>query len=189
MKHARKIGAASAVGILLIAVSEGFSDSAHQPLPGDKWTIGFGHTGGVEPGTTISVQEALGLLHNDTYAAEQAVSRLTRWDLEQHQFDALVSLVYNIGARAFETSTLLKCVNAYDEAGVEREWMRWVYFKGKRVQGLENRRARELAVWRGEKVFESGGTVCFGGGLCLPYDVLVQERSGGPDGADTGGAA
>nr|DAF30660.1 MAG TPA: Lysozyme [Caudoviricetes sp.] len=131
-------------------LSEGFSDTAVQPLPGDKWTIGYGHTGDVKPGDSITRREALDLLGKDVSWAEAAVNRLVTIELKQCEFDALVSLVYNIGETAFASSSLLKALNRGDRAEVEVQWMRWCYFKGKRVVGLENRRRRELAVFKGE---------------------------------------
>lgn len=184
MKISPKAGmAVSAAGIILVALSEGFTSEAVQPLLGDKWTIGFGHTEGVRPGDEITAKEALSLLDRDLDQAEWAVNELVRVPLKQHQFDALVSLVFNIGPGAFGTSTLLRALNAHDDKEVQRLWMRWCYFKGKKNKGLENRRARELAVFLGKPVVEAGRAVCFGRDLCIDGDVLVQERAQGPDGA------
>ena len=152
MRFGGKAGAlgVSLAGLSLIMFSEGFSDTAVQPLPGDKWTIGYGHTGDVKPGDSITRREALDLLGKDVSWAEAAVNRLVTIELKQCEFDALVSLVYNIGETAFASSSLLKALNRGDRAEVEAQWMRWCYFKGKRVVGLENRRRRELAVFKGE---------------------------------------
>ena len=61
----------------------------------------------------------------------------------QSQFDAMVSLAYNIGAGAFLKSTLLKKVNAGDFAGAGEEFLRWNKASGKEVLGLTKRRERE----------------------------------------------
>lgn len=176
----------TAAGVVLVAMFEGFAPEAMQPLPGDKWTIGFGHTGGVEEGDTITVEEALDLLHKDLAWVEDTINRHVKVPLLQCQYNALASLVYNIGSSAFVSSSLLEALNRFDYAEVDRQWMRWKYFKGKPVKGLENRRAREVAVFHGEPVVKSGDSVCFGSGLCVPYDTLVQERTVGPDGAEAG---
>lgn len=176
----------SASALMLIAGFEGFSDTAYQPVEGDKWTIGFGHTGGVSPGQVITSEEALSLLYKDTKAAQDAVNRYVTVPLLQREFDALVSLVYNIGPTAFRNSTLLRCVNHSDLGCISKEWMRWKYFGGKPLKGLEARRARELAVYRGEYVIQMDDRVCFGGDLCLSPRDLVQERTAGPDGAEAG---
>ena len=63
--------------------------------------------------------------------------------LTQNQFDALVSLTYNIGSGAFKNSTLLKKLNAGDYKGAANQFDVWVNAGGKRLQGLVNRRAKE----------------------------------------------
>ena len=166
----------SAAGLLAIAGYEGYSELAYQPLPGDAWTIGFGHTGDVQPGDKVSPREALSLLKKDTRLAERTVERYVTIDLEQYQFDALVSLVYNIGNHAFRQSTLLRCLKL----------KRWVYFKGKRQKGLENRRAQELYVFRGGKTsVGADGRLCFGGGVCIELSEPLQSGGREPDGATT----
>lgn len=117
--------ALSAAGLVAIANFEGFSDKAYQPIPGDKLTIGFGSTAGVLPGDTISVPEALDRLEEDTSEAESAVRECVKVPLTQKQFDAFTSLAFNIGRTAFCTSTLVKKINAGDEAGACEEIKRW----------------------------------------------------------------
>ncbi len=64
--------------------------------------------------------------------------------LRQVQFDALVSITYNIGTAAFGSSTLLKKVRVFpDDMTIRDEYMRWVYVNGQVVQGLVNRRIKE----------------------------------------------
>ena len=170
----------SMAGILAIAGFEGYNHYAYQPIPGDKWTIGFGHTGNVKPGDTIDVKTALALLNNDVQAAEGDVRRCVKVEVNQNQFDALVSLTYNIGGSAFCNSTLLRCLNRGDMACVAKQWPRWCYSGGRKVQGLENRRLRELDIFRGEnaRVVDSE-TVCFGSGHCISTDELAMERAAG----------
>ena len=180
--------ALSAAGLLAIAGYEGYSELAYQPLPGDAWTIGFGHTGGVKPGDKVSPREALALLKTDTRLAERTVNRYVTVELEQYQFDALVSLTYNIGSSAFRRSTLLRCLNINDYPCVHKEWMRWVYFKGKPQKGLQNRRAKELYVFRGgQNTVGSDGRVCFGHGLCFTTSEILQDGGRKPDEASYSG--
>ena len=180
----------SAAALLALAGFEGFSDHAYQPLPGDKWTYGFGHTAGVEKGDHIDLYGAVRLLKDDVKTFEKAVNEVVEVPVTQFQFDALVMFTYNVGVYAFQDSTLLRCLNELDYVCVNREWMRWKYFHGKPVKGLEARRARELAIFHGEPIFENNGRVCFGSAGCLSVGDLLQERSRGPDGAQTerGGA-
>ena len=175
----------SAAALLALAGFEGFSDDAYQPLPGDKWTYGFGHTAGVEKGDHIDLYGAVRLLKDDVKTFEKAVNEVVEVPVTQFQFDALVMFTYNVGVYAFQDSTLLKCLNELDYVCVNREWIRWKYFHGKPVKGLEARRARELAIFHGEPIFENNGRVCFGSAGCLSVGDLLQERSRGPDGAQT----
>lgn len=97
----------------------------------------------------ISHAQSLALLSQDVEWAERAVTRMVQVPLNQHQFDALVSFVFNVGPTKFRTSTLLKRLNAgaYDE--VPDQMARWVFAGGKRVRGLVNRRQSEMWLWGG----------------------------------------
>lgn len=106
-------------------------------------TIGWGHTKGVTLGQTITIEKAEQFLSEDLHDAELAVWREVHYGLAPHQFDALVSLVFNIGVSAFRKSTLLKKLNASDIAGAANEFNRWVFDNGKKVKGLVTRRKKE----------------------------------------------
>ncbi|WP_427313383.1 lysozyme [Cupriavidus sp. H39] len=113
---------------------------------GAPWTIGYGHTGpDVRPGLVIDEPEAAALLMDDLALREAAVSRLVRVQVGQNQFDALVSLVYNIGVRNFESSTLLRKLNAGDYRGAADEFPRWNRAAGRVMEGLTRRRLDERA--------------------------------------------
>ena len=77
-------------------------------------TVGYGSTGRVKVGDKITEQQAEQFLAEDLGVAEKAVKRLVKRDLNQNEFDALVSLVYNVGEGAFEKSKALKALNAGD---------------------------------------------------------------------------
>lgn len=141
--------ALSAAGLVAIANFEGFSGEAYTPIPGDKLTIGFGSTAGVSPGDTISVPEALGRLKNDAAEAESAVRECITVGLKQREFDAFVSLAFNIGKRAFCTSTLVRKANAGDFPGACAEILRWHYAQGQSVPGLVARRQAEYRMCMG----------------------------------------
>ncbi|MBL4860894.1 MAG: lysozyme, partial [Acinetobacter sp.] len=64
-----------------------------------------------------------------------------------NQFDALVSLAYNIGTGAFSGSTLVKKLNVHDIRGAADQFDVWVNAGGKRMQGLVNRRTVEKALF------------------------------------------
>ena len=136
-------------GINLIKQFEGLSlkpylDAVNIP------TIGYGSTyyRDVKKVTlndkTISQDEANSLLEhivNRDFADKIFPSIKVK--VSQNQFDAMVSLAYNIGAGAFLKSTLLKKVNAGDFVGAGEEFLRWNKAGGKEVLGLTKRRQRE----------------------------------------------
>jgi lysozyme len=121
-------------------------------------TIGYGHTGkDVVPGMRITKEEGLRLLRKDLDKFEAAVERLVKVPLTDNQFAALVSFCYNVGERSFASSTLLRKLNAGDYDAVPQELMKWTKSKGKKLQGLVNRRAAEAGLWaRGDFVQSSG---------------------------------
>jgi lysozyme len=111
-------------------------------------TIGYGHTGkDVTEGKTITQAEAEQLLRADLQWAEDAVNESLP-NLNQNQFDALASLVYNIGKPAFSVSTLLKKAkaNANDPA-IRAEFAKWRNGGGKVLPGLVKRRAAEAELY------------------------------------------
>jgi lysozyme len=134
------LAASTLVGI---ASYEGYSDRAYTPIPGDVDTIGFGSTGGVKPGDTITPQRALVRLLDDAGKSEKAVKGCVTAPLYPYEFSAFVSLAYNIGDTAFCRSTLVKKANAEDYAGACQEILRWDRARGRQVPGLTKRRQAE----------------------------------------------
>ena len=117
---------------------------------GGVWTIGFGHTRSALSGMQISEARALMLLAEDVAEAVAAVNKLVRVPLEQYEFDALVSFVFNIGVGAFKSSTMLRCINDRAEPmRIGTEFLRWVYDNGKKIAGLETRRRKERLLFLG----------------------------------------
>lgn len=83
---------------------------------------------------------------SDKYA--KRVDEMVTSELNQNQFNALVSFAYNIGTGAFATSTLLKKVNNNpNDITIKNEFLKWVKAGGKKVQGLVNRRETESAIY------------------------------------------
>lgn len=114
-------------------------------------TIGVGHTGpDVKAGMTISRERAMELLADDVYEAEHSVNTLVRVPLNQNQFDALVSFVFNVGGSAFGKSTLLKKLNAGDYEGASKEFSRWNKAGGRELLGLTKRRLAEARLFNSE---------------------------------------
>ena len=142
--HSQKI---STTGINLICSFEGLRLNAYDDGVG-VWTIGFGTTiypNGikVKKGDTCTTEQAKAYMAHDLKEFESAVNSAVTIDLNENQFDALVSLVYNIGTGAFKKSTLLKKLNESDYKGAAAQFDVWNKGGGKVMQGLVNRRALE----------------------------------------------
>ena len=117
--------------------------------PSGKWKIGMGTTRypngeRVMPGDVITEHEAFEYLTYDLAAAESTVAHCVTSPINQGQFDALVSFTYNLGALAFQNSTLLKIINK-DPAGlgIETQFCRWRLAGGKPYSGLVRWRRAE----------------------------------------------
>lgn len=116
--------------------------------PAGVWTIGWGHTKGVKPGQVISKEQALLFLKEDLKEVEDDISLRIR-NLSQKQFDALVSLVFNIGTTKFHTSTIYRKLHSNpSDPTIADEFSRWKYSNGKVLPGLVTRRAWEAALYR-----------------------------------------
>lgn len=139
-------------GIELIKRYEGLRLKAYV-CPAGVATIGWGHTKGVKAGMVIDLAEAERLLADDIAIAERCVN-CDAENLNQNQFDALVSFVFNVGTANYKKSTLRKKVlsNPNDPA-IADQFERWVYAKGKVLLGLMKRRADECELYFG-KVME-----------------------------------
>ena len=108
------------------------------------WTIGYGHTKNVRQGDKISEYWAKELLMQDVAEVERQVKALGVAKT-QGQFDALVSFAFNLGIGNLKRSTLLKCIReGRSMREIKRQFMRWVVAGGKRLKGLERRRAWEV---------------------------------------------
>jgi len=139
----------SAAVLVGIAIEEGFTSRAVIPVPGDVPTIGFGTTAGVKMGDTITPERALMRLLGDADRFSEAVKRCAGVPLHQYEFDAYVSLTYNIGEGAFCRSTLVKKLQSRDYAGACKEILRWDKFQGQPLKGLTHRRQREYKLCMG----------------------------------------
>ena len=133
----------SAAALVSIAVHEGYKGNAYIPIPGDVPTIGFGTTKGVKMGDTIDPVKALQRKLTDVMAFEGALKECVKVPLHQHEYDAYLSLAYNIGPGAFCGSTLVRRLNAGDYAGACAEILRWDRFQGQPLRGLTLRRQDE----------------------------------------------
>lgn len=133
----------SDAGLDLIKSFEGLRLKAYKPTQDDVFTIGYGHTKNVGEGDTCDDEQATEWLREDCYTAEQCVTKYVRVPITQNEFDALVSLAFNIGCGAFSGSTLLKLLNSHDYDAAAAQFPRWNKQAGKELAGLTRRRLAE----------------------------------------------
>jgi len=134
-------------GIELIKEFEGLVRKPYLDV-GGKLTIGYGHL--IRPGEfyeDITEEEAEELLRQDIKVAEAVVKRNVTVKLNQQQFSALVSLVYNIGSGHFEDSTMLRKLNRGNFSGAGQEFLRWDHVGRQKVNGLTRRRIAERVLF------------------------------------------
>ena len=134
---------ASAVALVALVAHEGYREEAYIPVPGDVPTIGYGTTAGVKLGDKTDPIKALHRALEDMQKFEGAIKQCVKVPLTQNEYDAYLSLSYNIGSGAFCSSTLVKFLNQgqYEEAC--KQILRWDKFKGKPLKGLTIRREKE----------------------------------------------
>ncbi|MCU7281712.1 lysozyme [Pseudomonas peradeniyensis] len=135
-------------GLSLIKSFEGLRLQAYQDAVG-VWTIGYGTTLGVKAGMSISKEQAERMLLQDVQRFEPEVQRLVTAQLNQSQWDALISFTYNLGSANLKSSTLRRLINAGDYAGAAEQFPRWNKAGGKVLPGLVRRRAAERDLFLG----------------------------------------
>lgn len=138
----RKIGQA---GLDLIKQYEGCRLAAYRCAAG-VWTIGYGHTAGVHSGMTITQAQADAYLQQDVAKFEGYVNNPTyvpiTEQLNQNQFDALVSFAFNLGA-----GNLRKLCKGRTAAQIAQAMTQYCKANGKVLAGLKRRRAAEQALF------------------------------------------
>jgi lysozyme len=139
-------------GVELIKHFEGFRANAYK-CPAGVVTIGYGSTyyengDRVKITDVIDKERATDLLMGTLRFFELEVDKMTRDDITQDQFDALVSFAYNLGSQALRGSTLLKKVNKNPhDLTISSEFQKWVKAGGKTLQGLVTRRISEAKLY------------------------------------------
>jgi len=136
-------------GVNLIKESEGFRakmyyDANHLP------TIGYGTLIDTKEEewlktATITEEQAVEFLRHDCEVFERAVTKMVQVPLNQNQFDALISLVYNIGPNNFQKSSVLGSINKKSSVEeIKKNWALWCRADGKVLKGLVTRRQKEI---------------------------------------------
>jgi len=136
-------------GKALIKKFEGCKLEAYK-CPAGVWSIGFGFTKDVKEGDTWSQDHAEHMLDVELEEYEGYINDLVDVPLEQHQFDALVAWVYNLGAGNLISSTLLIKLNAKEFADIPHEIQRWNKAGGEVLEGLVRRRKAEALLFEGK---------------------------------------
>ena len=132
----------------LIKKYEGFSAEAYK-CPAGVWTIGYGNTTWkdgtpVKQGDTITKKQAEDLLNH--YIIHNIRPRIADLRLTDYQYEALESLIYNIGWTAFSKSKCYKAIKARDWATAIKNWD-WYSAGRKPLNGLIKRRAEEIGMF------------------------------------------
>ena len=119
--------------------------------PAGVWTIGWGHTAGVEPGHHITEERAGELLAADVAQVERDLLKVVRVPMTQGQFDALVSLCFNLRGGPLGLPRiaphLVAKLNSGDSAGAALELLDIDRANGQVLPGLTRRRRAEQSVF------------------------------------------
>ena len=140
-------------GLSLIKKFEGCELEAYKCAAG-VLTIGYGSTKDVKEGDSITQEEADELLLHEMDEYEGYVKDSVTVDLDQNQFDALVSWVFNLGPSNLKASTMLKVLNSKEFEEVPSQIKRWNKAGGKVLQGLIRRREAEALLFEGKEWHE-----------------------------------
>lgn len=137
-------------GVKFICTAEGFKSSAYL-CPAGVWTIGYGNTfyednTPVKDGDTVTKDEAMQLFRSVLKRFENAVNKRITQPLTQNQFDALVSICFNIGITGFKNSTLARVISKDpNDKDIKRCFEMWRYatVNGVKKPILLSRRKKE----------------------------------------------
>lgn len=171
----------------IIKTYEGFSPKAVRLTGEDEYTIGYGHYGSdVYAGDTITEAEATALMKKDLKVFENAVRSAVKVDITQSQFDALVSLSYNIGTGAIASSDTVKALNEGEIGHAAVDIPSWRRGMGYQIlPGLEKRRQTELEFFAVGEDFTI--TDCMnvrtGAGTNYPVKTVSQLTANGRENA------
>lgn len=167
----------SQTGISFLQAREGVELTAYNK--DGKWTIGYGNTyyengTAVKKGDTITLERAKSLFTIILKEYETGVTNALTAKVSQSNFDALVSIAYNIGMTAFRNSTLLKLVNKNpSDSAIRNEFAKWVYSQGKVLNGLVTRRRLEADLYFSSSVSPTNTTNIITGLVLLLIVLLI----------------
>lgn len=142
----------SEAGIKFIQTWEGLELKAYRDSKGLP-TIGIGTTRypdgtKVKMGDSCTEAQAYEWFRFDVARFEAFINRVIKIPLNQNQFDALISLVYNIGETNFTEGTVDDKLNANQIEAALQTWLKYVYSGGRKIDGLANRRIAEVKLFK-----------------------------------------
>ncbi|WP_345725796.1 lysozyme [Providencia rettgeri] len=150
IKMAAAAGGLMTLTVAMVTEFEGYESKPYRDVVG-VLTVCYGHTGSdIIPTKTYIKSECDALLEKDLAIVAKVVNPLIKVNIPDYTRAALYSFTYNVGTGAFSRSTLLKKLNAGDQAGACNELKRWIYAGGIKWKGLMTRREVEKAVCLGE---------------------------------------
>ena len=165
-------------GVELIKGFEGLELKSYL-CPAGVWTVGYGHTITAHKGMVVTEGVAEELLRQDLGWVEFTVNNSVTVPLTNPQYDALCSFVYNVGATAFNKSTLLRLLNEGDYDGAYWQFSRWNKGGGKVLKGLVRRREAERTLFADNRCRslppKSGAAPKPAGGLISAILALISE--------------
>lgn len=140
----------SMLGLASITQYEGFRENAYLDVGGVP-TIGYGSTENVHIGDRIDENGATRRLISDLMSEyHPAINNCIEVPLNQFEYDAYISLTYNIGSNAFCKSTLVKLLNQGKYTEACEQILKWNKVKGRIIPGLVNRREKEYKMCLGD---------------------------------------
>lgn len=176
-------------GLALIKKFESLVLTAYKDAVG-IWTIGYGHTaaaGSPKPvaGMKITEREANAILARDLVKYEQAVEARLERVPNQNQFDAMVSLCFNIGPTAFAKSSVARFFDAGNDTKAAASFMAWNKAKGKVLKGLTRRRQAEADLFRAKNALGASPVALLSPEVPEP----APAREASPDAPNASGEA
>ena len=164
-------------GIALIQEFEGFSSVAYRD-PIGIWTIGYGFIEGVKEGDRITKEQGTARLKRELVKYEQAVMQATGGNVNQNEFDALVSFAFNVGTEALKKSSVIKAHRRGDKQSAARAFGLWNKAGGKVWAGLTRRRSAEATLYL-EQVPDDVSDPAYGPRYAMPQAVEPESSMSG----------
>tara|TARA_R100000808_G_scaffold24819_1_gene58549 strand:+ start:859 stop:1350 length:492 start_codon:yes stop_codon:yes gene_type:complete len=146
-------GHINAAGMAIIKAFEGWRSSVYHC--GARWTIGWGSTYDLDGNRItpdhpdIDEVEGEALLRQEVQNSEGAIRRIVKAPLNENQFSALCSFIYNVGSGNFYRSTMRQKISRLDYEGAADEFPKWKKSAGRTLPGLVRRRVAERDLFMG----------------------------------------